>query len=78
MNVTLALDDHLVERARKLAAARGMSLNHMIRQELELLTGGADRQRTFASLKRLLSEQPGDSGGWAWNREEIHDRALLR
>jgi hypothetical protein len=35
MNVTLSIDEKLVERARRLAAAQGISLNQMIRRLLE-------------------------------------------
>jgi len=39
MNVTLSLGDKLLERARRLAARRGISLNQMIRDYLAEVTG---------------------------------------
>jgi 3-oxoacyl-[acyl-carrier protein] reductase len=44
MNVTLALDSRLVERARKAAAAMGKSLNQAIREYLETLAGASSTE----------------------------------
>ena len=78
MNVTLSIPDSLLDEARKVAAARGVSLNQMIREELERLTARAEREALLGELRRLWAEGGGDSGGWKWNREELHDRARLR
>jgi hypothetical protein len=29
-------------------------------------------------MERLWAENEGASAGWKWNRDELHDRALLR
>jgi hypothetical protein len=78
MNITLAMDEALVEEARRVAAARGISLNQMIREELERLTRAGERQARIDEMMRLFREHPGDSQGWKWNREELYDRAVLR
>ena len=78
MNITLAMDEALVEEARRVAAARGISLNQMIREELERLTRAGERQARIGEMMRLFKEQPGDSRGWKWNREELYDRPILR
>lgn len=78
MNVTLSIPDPLLEEARKVARARGISLNQMIREELERLTARTDSEAALAELQRLWTESGGDSGGWKWNREEIRDRPRLR
>ena len=77
MNVTLSIDDQTLARARQLAQRRGMSLNEMIRDYLETLTG-SDPVQALEELERLWSEEEGDSGGWKWNREELYDRPVLR
>ena len=77
MNVTLSIDDQILARARQLAQRRGMSLNEMVRDYLESLTA-SDPSQVMAELEHLWSEEEGDSGGWKWNREEVHDRPLLR
>jgi len=77
MNVTLSIDDQTLERARQLAQQQGTSLNQMIRDYLEGLTA-SDPAQAVAELENLWNEEEGDSGGWTWNREEVHDRPVLR
>lgn len=77
VNVTLSIDDQVLSRARQLAHRRGTSLNQIIRDYLESLTSD-DPAQVAAELERLWTEEEGDSGGWTWNREEVHDRPVLR
>lgn len=78
MNVTLSLDEKVLERARKLAAQRGVSLNQMIRDYLSEITGELTAAELVAELEALWSKSQGDSGGWRFNRDELHDRPVLR
>jgi hypothetical protein len=78
MNVTLSIDEKLLARARKLAHERGSSVNQLIRDYLERLTGRSGPTDVIERLERLWSEQEGRSGGWKWNREEVYDRPVLR
>jgi hypothetical protein len=77
MKITLAMDEALVEEARRVAAARGISLNQMIREELERLTRAGERQARIDEMMRLFREHPGDSRGWKWNREDLYDPAVV-
>jgi hypothetical protein len=77
MNVTLSIDEKLLARARELAHQRGTSVNQLIRDYLERLTGRSEPSDVMKQLERLWSEQSGRSGGWKWNREEAHDRPVL-
>ena len=78
VNLTLSLDDKLLDRARRLAARRGLSLNQMIRDYLSEVTGEPSPQELVDELDSLWAESRGDSRGWRFNREELHDRAVLR
>jgi len=78
VNVTLSLEDRLLERARRLAARRGISLNQMIRDYLSEVTGEPTPEALVSELETLWNESRGDSRGWRFNREELHDRAVLR
>jgi hypothetical protein len=78
MNVTLSLDEKLLERARKLAARRGISLNQMIRDYLAEVTGDPSPEELIEELDGLWASSRGDSGGWRFDREELHDRSVLR
>ena len=78
MNVTLSIEEKLLARARDLAHERGTSLNQLIRDYLERLTGGSGPVDVMERIEHLWSEQSGRSGGWTWNREELYDRSVLR
>ena len=73
MNLTLSIDEQLVARARKKAEALGKSLNQMIRDYLQTVAGGDDAERSIEEFKRLSGQ--GDSRGWRFNRDEIHERS---
>lgn len=74
MNVTLSLDEQLVERARKRAAALGKSLNQLIRDYLETLAGGDDARSSVEEFRRL-SGRGKRQGRWRFDRDELHDRS---
>jgi len=73
MNVTLSIDEQVLERARRRAAALGKSLNQLIRDYLERLAGGDEPERSIAEFKRLSGR--GHSRGWRFNRDQIHGRS---
>ena len=75
MNLTLSVDEHLVDRARKLAESQGKSLNQMIREYLEELTTPAAIEEELKELRRLSTEGQGRSRGWKFNRQEIYERS---
>lgn len=73
VNLTLSIDEQLLAKARKRADAMGKSLNQLIRDYLQAVAGGDDVERSIAEFKRLSGR--GDSGGWRFNRDEIHERS---
>ena len=73
MNVTLSVDEQVVERARKKAEALGKSLNQLVREYLQTLAGGNDPEKSIEEFKRLSGR--GHSRGWRFNRDEIHERS---
>jgi hypothetical protein len=50
----------------------GKSLNQEIRDHLQHLAGDEDLERDLAEFERLSGL--GDSQGWKFNRDEIHER----
>jgi antitoxin component of RelBE/YafQ-DinJ toxin-antitoxin module len=74
MNLTLSIDERLVEEARKVATAMGKSLNQLIQDYLEQLTSTTTPEQAIAELRRLSEESRGNSRGWKFNRDEIHNR----
>jgi hypothetical protein len=73
MNLTLSADEQTVERARKRAEALGKSLNQLIRDYLQKLAGTDDVERWIEEFERLSGG--GNSNGWKFNRDEIHERS---
>lgn len=78
-NITLALDEETLRKARVLAAELGLSVSAFLRQQLAQLV---ERQRRYhiareAALRRLRRGQS-LGGGKRPSREELHDRAKLR
>jgi CRISPR/Cas system CSM-associated protein Csm2 small subunit len=68
--VTLA---HTSARTRKKAEALGKSLNQLIREYLQSLTGDDDPEKSIEQFKRLSGQ--GHSRGWHFDRNEIHERS---
>ena len=73
MNITLSIDEQVVARAREKAEALGKSLNQLVRDYLQKLAGGDDPERSIEEFERLSGQ--GDSRGWQFDRDEIHDRS---
>lgn len=74
-NLTLALEDDLLLKARKIALERRTSVNQMIR---DYLTDVVDREsridRARANLKRAFQEGIADVRGVSWRRDDLHER----
>ena len=75
MNLTLSIDDRLLEEARKVARSMGKSVNQIVREHLEQLTSRDAAERDVEELRRLSMESEGRSAGWKFDREEIHERS---
>jgi hypothetical protein len=74
MNVTLSIEDEIILRARRRAEALGTSVNQLVREYLEQLAGKSDPNEDAAEFERLSNLSNGDSRGWKFNREELHER----
>lgn len=74
VNVTPSVDDEVISRARVRAEALGTSVNQLVREYLEQLAGKADPNEDADEFERLSKLAHGDSRGWRFNREELHER----
>ena len=74
MNITLSIDEQLVERAREKLRATGKTINQEIREHLQHIAGEDDLEleRDLEMFERLSGL--GNSNGWKFNRDEIHER----
>jgi hypothetical protein len=74
MNITLAVDDRVVELARQSAQAMGKSLNQAVRDYLEQLAGQQAVNAELARFEQSALATPGRLDGWAFDRDEANSR----
>jgi hypothetical protein len=74
VNVTLSIDDELIRQAPQKVEAMGTIVNQLVREYLENLTGTRDPDAQAEEFERLSHLSRGNSCGWKFNREELHDR----
>ena len=74
VNITLSIDEKLVERAREKLRASGRTINQEIREHLRHIAGDDQEQleQDLEFLERTAGS--GDSGGWKFNRDELYER----
>lgn len=79
-NLTLALDDELLRRARAKAAERGTSVNAVIRELLEQYAGRSDAGVALEAMFTAADASSASIGdaGITWSRDELYDRAHVR
>jgi hypothetical protein len=74
MNLSLSVNAELLQKARQRAETLGTSLNQLVRDYLEQLVGKSDAVEDAAEFRRLSESSRGDSHGWKFNREDVHER----
>jgi plasmid stability protein len=74
-NLTLAIDEEVLRRARIRALERGTSVNALVREFVESLAGN-DRDAAVDRLLALARDSTASSGpeGRTWTRDELYDR----
>ncbi|MBV9032940.1 MAG: ribbon-helix-helix protein, CopG family [Acidobacteriaceae bacterium] len=74
MNITLSVNSEIIEKARRRAEAMGTSVNQLVREYLEQIAGEGDAEANAEEFERLSRNSQGDSRGWKFNRDELHER----
>jgi hypothetical protein len=74
MNITLSVEDEVIEAARQRAKALGSSVNQLVREYLEQLAGKSDPAADAAEFEKLSRLANGNSRGWRFDRDELHER----
>ncbi|MGH3154339.1 MAG: DUF6364 family protein [Streptosporangiaceae bacterium] len=76
-NVTLAIDEQVLRRARIRAMQRGTSVNALVRDYIARLAGESEAADGVAEFLGIVSGAGASSGpeGRTWTREDLHDRA---
>lgn len=74
-NLTLAVDDQLLRRARLRALEQGTSINALLRDYLETFAGAKKaRQLAISELLDMSNQARSRRADRRWTREELHDR----
>lgn len=72
-NITLALDEEMLDAGREYAQRHNKTLNTLVRELLQK-TVLSDRKAAVLEMFRLMDAHPGNSEGKHWNREELYVR----
>ena len=74
-NLTLRIDEMLLDKARRIAMEQGTSVNSLIRDYLEQYVQANDRRELARkNILEMCEKWTVDSGGRKWTREELYDR----
>jgi hypothetical protein len=75
MNITLSIDEQLVERAREKLRPMGKSLNQEIREHLQHVAGDDDLERDLEFLEKT-SGLGKPEANWKFNRDDVYEERL--
>ena len=74
-NLTIAIDDDLLKRARLRAVELGSSINALVREYLEAFADSRGaREEALRSLQALADQAESGSGGRRIRRDELYER----
>jgi plasmid stability protein len=79
-NLTIAIDDEVLRRARIRALEHRTSVNAVVRDYLEHYAGVSTTQSALANLQQMAATAQASSGpkGRTWKRDELHGRSGIR
>ena len=75
-NITLAIEDDIIKKVRKLAVERDTTLTAMVRSMLVQLAARQDlkTEEIIAQLRESFATADVRLGPRTWSREDLHDR----
>lgn len=79
-NLTIAIDQGVLKRARNRAAVLGTSVNAVVAEYLTLYAEAEPTRDALMAFLDLADRSDGGSGptGRQWSREDLYDRPRLR
>ena len=75
VNITLSIDEQLVERAREKLRPTGKTLNQEIREHLQHIVGDDELEADISFFVKTSGKGKPDEG-WKWSRDEIYEDRL--
>jgi hypothetical protein len=78
-NITLAVDEDVLDRVRVIAAERKTTVNGLVREYLERIASEQDRRAEARRRLRELMEKSQARLGpdYKWNREELYEDRMF-
>ena len=74
-NITMKIDDQLLEKARRLAFQKKTSINAVVKQSLEeFVARDYSREAALQGLEAFFRRSKARVGKKAWTRDEVHER----
>lgn len=74
-NLTLAVDEKVLEAVRLYAAERGTTVNALVRAELERIARSEDRiAAARRRIRDLAARSAAEVGPIDWTRGDLHER----
>jgi hypothetical protein len=74
-NITLAIDEAIIDKVRLHAAKRGTTVNAMVRAYLAEVASADDRiERARADIRAMSGRDGLAVGDIGWSRDELHGR----
>jgi predicted transcriptional regulator len=74
-NLTLKIDDQLLDKARRLALRRNTSINAIVREKIEeFVSTDLSREATLKGIEVFFTRSKAQIGKKTWSRDELHER----
>ena len=74
-NITLAIDEDVLAKVRRIAAEKNTTVNAIVRDHLTQLATREDQSKAaIEELFRLSDESGAEIGPITWKREDLYER----
>lgn len=73
-NLTLSLDDELLQKAREAALREHTSVNALVREYLKAYVNARERRLRALDALDAVAERTHSASGQRWSRESLHQR----
>lgn len=73
-NLTLSLDDELLQKAREAALREHTSVNALVREHLKQYVNARERRLRALDTLDALAERTDSASDGRWSRESLHER----
>jgi len=74
-NLTLSLDEHLLQKARELALRENTSVNALVRDYLTRYVDARSRRLQALDALDAVAERTESASERDWSRESLHERS---